>query len=55
LEKIMIPQTNARILIVDDERLNIEILSDLFGDDHEILFATEGKGHWKLPQYPSLT
>jgi len=39
----MIPQTNARILIVDDERLNIEILSDLFGDDHEILFATEGK------------
>ncbi len=38
----MIPQTHARILIVDDERSNIEILSDLFGDDHEILFATEG-------------
>ncbi len=35
--------TQPRILVVDDELTNIEVIADIFGDDHEILFATEGK------------
>lgn len=31
-----------RILVVDDELSNIEVLADIFDDDYEILFATEG-------------
>lgn len=31
-----------RILVVDDEPTNIEVLADIFDDDYEILFATEG-------------
>jgi len=38
----MTKKTPARILIVDDDLINIEILAEIFGDDHEILFATEG-------------
>lgn len=38
----MITQTQARILVVDDERSNIEMIAEIFDDDHEILFAMEG-------------
>lgn len=38
----MTTQMQARILVVDDERSNIEIISEIFGNDHEVLFATEG-------------
>jgi diguanylate cyclase (GGDEF)-like protein len=31
-----------RILIVDDETLNIELIAKIFMDDHEVLFATDG-------------
>ncbi len=31
-----------RLLTVDDEPVNIEILAGLFEDDHEVLFATNG-------------
>jgi len=31
-----------RILVVDDELSNIEVLAGIFDDDYEILFATEG-------------
>jgi len=32
-----------RILLVDDELSNIEVLADIFDDDYEVLFATEGE------------
>lgn len=32
-----------RILVVDDQRSNIELVSGIFGDDHEILFALSGE------------
>ena len=35
-------EPQARILVVDDELINIELISDIFGEDHEVLFATEG-------------
>ncbi|WPL15377.1 Stalked cell differentiation-controlling protein [Thiorhodovibrio winogradskyi] len=31
-----------RILIVDDETSNIELIAEIFMDDHEVLFATDG-------------
>jgi diguanylate cyclase (GGDEF)-like protein len=34
--------TQARILVVDDQLTNIELIADIFGDDYEVLFATEG-------------
>lgn len=33
----------ARILVVDDEPANIELLAGIFEDEHEVLFATNGK------------
>jgi CheY-like chemotaxis protein len=30
------------ILVIDDETSNFELLADVFGDDYELLFATEG-------------
>ncbi|MDX8398900.1 MAG: diguanylate cyclase [Gallionellaceae bacterium] len=38
----MISNAATRILVVDDELTNIEVIADIFGDDHEILFATDG-------------
>jgi len=35
--------SEGKILIVDDSVNNIELLSDILGDDYEILFATNGK------------
>ncbi|WP_019590681.1 diguanylate cyclase [Thioalkalivibrio sp. ALE20] len=32
----------ARILVVDDEPANIELLAGIFEDEHEVLFATNG-------------
>ncbi|MBK1648148.1 diguanylate cyclase [Rhabdochromatium marinum] len=31
-----------RILIVDDETSNIELIAEIFTEDHEVLFATDG-------------
>jgi PleD family two-component response regulator len=31
------------LLIVDDETCNIEIIASIFGNDYEVLFATDGK------------
>lgn len=39
----MTAKLQDRILIVDDELTNIEVIADIFGEDHEILFATEGE------------
>ena len=35
-------ETPARILIVDDDPANVELLADIFDDDYEVLFATDG-------------
>ncbi|MCY2989901.1 MAG: PAS domain S-box protein [Planctomycetota bacterium] len=36
-------ERQPRILVVDDELINIEVLADIFSDDYEVLFATEGE------------
>ena len=36
-------QAQPRILVVDDRLTNIELIADIFGDDYEVLFATEGE------------
>lgn len=33
----------AKILVVDDERANIELMADIFGDDYEVIFSTESE------------
>ena len=39
----MTTERQPRILVVDDELINIEVLADIFSDDYEVLFATEGE------------
>jgi len=39
---VNIPETNSKILIVDDEPLNIEVLSSTLEELGEVLFATSG-------------
>jgi len=36
-------QAQPRILVVDDELSNIEVIADIFEEDHEVLFATDGE------------
>jgi PleD family two-component response regulator/two-component sensor histidine kinase len=36
-------QDQARILVIDDDRMNIKMFSDIFDDRYEVLFATDGK------------
>ncbi|MDZ7641189.1 MAG: PleD family two-component system response regulator [Desulfurivibrio sp.] len=38
----MICANQAKILVVDDEISNIELLAEIFSDDYEVLFATSG-------------
>lgn len=38
----MIPPAKARLLVVDDQPLNIRVMYEIFGADHEILMATSG-------------
>lgn len=38
----MTPPGKARLLIVDDQPLNIRLLYEIFGADHEVLMATRG-------------
>lgn len=38
----------ARILVVDDEPANIELLAGVFEDQHEVLFATNGEKAMEL-------
>jgi len=35
-------ESPARILIVDDDPSNVELLADIFDEDYEVLFATDG-------------
>lgn len=36
-------QSQARILVVDDQMTNIELIAEIFGDDYEVLFAMDGE------------
>lgn len=35
--------SGARILVVDDEPANIEVIADIFDDDYDVLIATDGQ------------
>ena len=37
-----LPQNSSRILIVDDDSMNIKLLAEVFGEDCELTFATDG-------------
>ncbi|SDB10084.1 diguanylate cyclase (GGDEF) domain-containing protein [Desulfonatronum thiosulfatophilum] len=39
----MVEERQARILMVDDELVNIELIADIFDQDHEVLFAVNGE------------
>lgn len=39
---------HAKLLIVDDEPLNIEMLGEILGDDYDIVFATNGEDALRL-------
>ncbi|MCY2992918.1 MAG: response regulator [Planctomycetota bacterium] len=39
----MTTERQSRILVVDDELTNIEVLADIFSDHYEVLFALEGE------------
>jgi len=38
----MLDDSPARLLIVDDDPSNVELLAELFDEDYEVLFATDG-------------
>ena len=38
----------TRILVVDDEPVNIELIADIFDQDHDVLFAVSGEQALKL-------
>jgi diguanylate cyclase (GGDEF)-like protein len=38
----MINEQQARILVVDDDPANVELLAEIFDDEYEVLFATDG-------------
>lgn len=38
----MTMESQPRILVVDDELTNIAVIANIFNDDYEVLFATEG-------------
>tara|TARA_R110002110_G_scaffold36071_19_gene120873 strand:- start:6240 stop:7163 length:924 start_codon:yes stop_codon:yes gene_type:complete len=45
-----LPETQPKILIVDDEQLNIEVLCDVLEEDGEMLFALNGETALQLAQ-----
>ncbi|WP_255412101.1 diguanylate cyclase [Desulfonatronum sp. SC1] len=45
---IITGKPSARILVVDDEPVNIELIADIFDRDHEILFAVNGEQALKV-------
>ncbi len=44
----MLDETPARLLVVDDEPVNIELLADIFEQDYDVLFAMNGQQALKL-------
>lgn len=40
---IDIPSSQARVLIVDDTPINIDILCDILGEEYDLQFATSGE------------
>ncbi len=44
----MTDKPSARILVVDDEPVNIELIADIFEQEHEVLFAVNGEQALKL-------
>ncbi len=44
----MTGKPSARILVVDDEPVNIELIADIFEQEHEVLFAVNGEQALKL-------
>ena len=44
----MTGKPSARILIVDDEPVNIELIAEIFEQEHEVLFAVNGEQALKL-------
>lgn len=36
----------AKLLVVDDEPINLEIIADCLGDDHRLVFALDGQEAW---------
>lgn len=45
-----LPETQPKILIVDDEQLNIEVLCDVLEEDGDMLFALNGETALQLAQ-----
>ena len=39
---------NGKILIVDDMKINLDILTNILKDDYEILEASNGMEAWKI-------
>jgi len=50
------PATPLRILVVDDQAINVHAINEIFKDDYEVLMATDGLQAIKIcnSQYPDL-
>lgn len=38
----------ARLLVVDDEPINLDIIAHCLGDEHQLSFANDGLGAWEM-------
>ncbi len=43
MSQFSVTESKPRVLIVDDEKLNINILNELLRDDYQIMVATSGE------------
>ena len=43
MEQTMRPYTQRRVLVVDDELINREVLGTIIGEDYEVLYAENGR------------
>ena len=50
----MIPKLNARILIVDDEKMNLKVLTDLLREDYTLVLARNGEQALKFARQKPL-
>jgi DNA-binding NarL/FixJ family response regulator len=46
----IMPLEKPTILVIDDEAINIQVASEILGDDYEIIFATDGREGIELAQ-----
>jgi len=49
-QRPLLEKDRPRLLLVDDQPVNIQLLHEIFNRDHEVFFATSGKQAVEMTQ-----